>query len=37
MVADDSFYADAIDKLQSVIDGMQKGLEQDRTHTLASC
>jgi hypothetical protein len=34
VVADDSFYADAIDQLQKIIDTTQKGLEDDRKSTM---
>src|SRR5205823_430166 len=32
-VADDGFYADAIDQLQKIIDATQKGIEDDRKRT----
>jgi hypothetical protein len=34
IVADDGFYADAIDQLQKIIDSTQRGLEDDRKHTM---
>jgi pSer/pThr/pTyr-binding forkhead associated (FHA) protein len=34
LVADDGFYADAIDQLQKIIEATQKGLEDDRQRTM---